>query len=361
LKSIGIIVLNWQGWRDTLVCLDSLRSLVQKVPISLIVCDNGSSDDSFAQILNWAQQYYTSSEMAVFDLGKEGVRGKEQEGVRSKEQGVRSLGGLGKTGNHSKFQEKWPSINNINNINTNHPLPFVLIQTGANLGFAGGNNVAIRYALTTQQYEYLWLLNNDTVVDANALSALYEYAALHPQIALLGSTVVDYYQRDRVQCAGGCRYWPLLTIFKPVFGGQPVSWVMQYNVPIRLDYVFGAAMFLRVAAAQKVGLLNEEYFLYYEELDYSQRLKPQGYQIGWCQKSLVYHKGSASIGSVRENKQLANYYENLSTLKYTANFYPRWLPLVMLSRFVGKSFALISRRDFYLFAPLFRAYRDFMA
>lgn len=373
MKSIGIIVLNWQGWRDTLVCLDSLRSLVQKVPISLIVCDNGSSDDSFAQILNWAQQYYMSSQMAIFDLEKEarseglGVRGKDIEGVRSKEQGVMSLGGLGKTGNHSKFQEKWPSINSINNINTNHPLPFVLIQTGANLGFAGGNNVAIRYALSTQQYEYLWLLNNDTVVDANALSALYEYAALHPQFALLGSTVIDYYQRDRVQCAGGCRYWPLLTIFKPVFGGQPLSWVMQYNVlvPIRLDYVFGAAMFLRVASVQKVGLLNEEYFLFYEELDYSQRLKQQGYQIGWCQKSLVYHKGSASIGTVRENHQeklqLANYYENLSTLKYTVNFYPRWLPLVMFSRFVGKSLALISRRDFYLFTPLFRAYRDFIA
>ena len=74
----------------------------------------------------------------------------------------------------------------------------------------------------------------------------------------------------------------------------------------------------------------------------------------------MYHKGSASIGSQRENKQLANYYENLSTLKYTVNFYRRWLPLVMISRFVGKSLVLINRRDFYLFAPLFRAYRDFI-
>jgi GT2 family glycosyltransferase len=167
-----------------------------------------------------------------------------------------------------------------------------------------------------------------------------------------------------VQCAGGCHYSPLLTIFQPVFGGEPLNKVIECNDTITFDYIFGAAMFLPIAAVQKVGLLNEEYFLFYEELDYTQRLKRQGYDIGWCKNSLVYHKGSASVGSVdegdRDKRRLANYYENLSTLKYTANFYPYSLPLVMVLRFLGKSFALLSRRDFYLFAPLFKAYRDFM-
>ncbi len=167
-----------------------------------------------------------------------------------------------------------------------------------------------------------------------------------------------------MQCAGGCRYLPWLTVFKPVLGGQLLSKVMQHDESIALDYVYGAAMFLKVAAVQEVGLLNEDYFLFYEELDYSQRLKQQGYQIGWCKNSWVYHKGSASVGSVRDGNRdklrRANYYENLSTLKYTANFYPRLLPLVMVSRFVGKSAALIRRGEFYLFAPLFRAYWDFI-
>ncbi len=343
MKNIGIIILNWQGWEDTLACLASLQQLIHTQPISIIVCDNGSDNDSFVQILNWAQQHYAPSSMNVI-MGKE-----------PNEQG----------------------IENDKSLTMLQFFPFVLIQTGENLGFAGGNNVGIRYALVSQQYEYLWLLNNDTVVDVHALSALYEYAIAHPEIALLGSTVIDYKpaasgMRDdlnpikdyTVQCAGGCRYTPWLTIFKPVLGGQPLSIVMQHDASVVLDYVYGAAMFLKVAAVQQVGLLNEAYFLFYEELDYSQRLKRLGYKMGWCQQSWVFHKGSASVGSVHEGNQdklrRANYYENLSTLKYTAHFYPYLLPLVMVSRFVGKSLALINRRDFYLFAPLLRAYWDFL-
>jgi hypothetical protein len=325
MKNIGIIILNWQGWRDTLACLDSLKNLNYKEPISIIVCDNGSTNDSFEQILKWARQHYSPSEMGIF----------------SQENG-------------KQFKGKIKS----------HLLPFVLIQTGANLGFSGGNNVGIRYAVATQKYEYLWLLNNDTVLDADALSALYEYAIAHPNLALIGSTIIDYEQRQTVQCAGGCHYSPLLTIFQPVFGGEPLNKVIECNETITFDYIFGAAMFLPIAAIQKVGLLNEEYFLFYEELDYTQRLKRQGYDIGWCKNCYVYHKGSASVGSVhegdRDKRRIANYYENLSTLKYTANFYPYSLPLVMVLRFLGKSLALLSRRDFYLFAPLFKAYRDFM-
>jgi len=326
LKNIGIIVLNWQGWQDTLVCLESLKALIYPGNISIIVCDNASSDDSYPQILNWARQHY--SEIALFYQEKEKC-------LYAKEPGGNELA----------------------------PFPFILIQTDSNLGFAGGNNVGIRYALTTQKYEYLWLLNNDTIVDAYALSILYEYAITHPGLALIGSTIIDYDQRDTIQCAGGCHYSPLLTIFKPVLAGKKLNKITQYENQT-IDYVFGAAMFLPIAAIQKVGLLNEEYFLFYEELDYTQRLKRQGYDIGWCKNSFVYHKGSASVGNVQEgdrNKlRRANYYENLSTLKYTANFYPYLLPLVMVLRFVGKSLALIKRRDFYLFAPLFKAYWDFI-
>ncbi len=322
---ISIILLNWQGWRDTLACLDSLQKLTYSGEFSIIVCDNGSKDDSFTQILNWAKQHYELSAIEVI------------------------------------YAQKGQSHNSQFTI---HNSQFTIIQTGDNLGFAGGNNVGIRYALTNQQCEYLWLLNNDTVVDTYALSTLIEYATVHPQIALLGSTIIDYYQRDTVQCAGGCYYSPLLTIFKPVHAGQTLNKVMQCNENISFDYVYGAAMFLKVVAMQKVGLLNEEYFLFYEELDYTQRLKRQGYEIGWCKNSLVYHKGSASVGSVHtgnhDKLRQANYYENLSTLKYTANFYRHLLPIVMMTRFIGKSLALIWRKDFYLFAPLIKAYRDFI-
>ncbi|MDM8569758.1 glycosyltransferase family 2 protein [Thiotrichales bacterium HSG1] len=283
-----------------------------------MVWDDGSEDDSFAQIINWAQQHYFPSNIGIFS---------------------RPLF----TNHRTKYS-------------------FVLIQTGANLGFAGGNNVGVRYALLTRRYKYLWLLNNDIAVDSKALTNLYKYAINHPNMALLGSTVIDYYQRDTIQCAGGCRYFPIFTVFKPMLAGQSVDKIEQYQ--IKFDYVYGAAMFFQVNAMRKVGLLNEEYFLFYEELDYCKRLKKQGYTIGWCRDSLVYHKGSATIGNVSKDDvdklSQANYYENLSTLKYTANFHRYLLPLVLISRFLGKSLVLIKRRDFYLFKPLFMAYRDFI-
>ncbi len=316
MNKIAIIILNWQGWQNTIACLDSLQQL-SYIP-TIIVCDNASEDDSFERILTWAQQHYSPSKIGIFSQPRF-------------------------TPNESNYS-------------------FVLIQTGANLGFAGGNNIGIRYALITRCYKYLWLLNNDTVVNSKSLTKLYDYSLANPKIALLGSTVIDYYQRDTIQCAGGCRYFPLFTIFKLMLAGQLVKKVQQHS--IKIDYVYGAAMFFQVEAIRKVGLLNEEYFLFYEELDYCQRLFQHNYEIGWCRDSLVYHKGSASIGNVTEGNldklQQANYYENLSTLKYTANFHRYLLPLVLITRFVGKSIMLIKRKDFYLFKPLFKAYRDFI-
>jgi GT2 family glycosyltransferase len=324
LHKIGIIVLNWQGWRDTLACLESLRQLIYEGPITLIVCDNASTDDSWAQIFAWAQQHYTLTEIGIFSHGL------------------------------TKLATPFPDY------------PLVLIQTGANLGFAGGNNVGIRYALQQENpCEYLWLLNNDTTVAAMALAALYQHAQLYPQQALIGCTLLDFYQRNIVQCAGGCHYFPQLTIFRHVHGGELLSAVMQYDeTTVKLDYVCGAALFLRSSVVQQIGLLNEDYFLFYEELDYTQRLKRHCYNIGWCKHSIVYHKGSASVGTTSQGDRTklsrAHYYENLSTFKYTARFYPHWLPWVMLVRLVGKLFILIKRGDFYLFLSLFQAYRDFI-
>jgi len=319
LKKVAIIVLNWQGWQDTLTCLDSLILLDFQENLAIIVCDNASTNESVRRIADWACQHYLPHEINLLP--------------------------------HSF------------SVTSTDFYPFTLLQTATNLGFAGGNNVAIRYALSSQLYEYLWLLNNDTLVATDTLQTLCHHAQAHPQLALIGSTIIDYYQRDKVQCAGGCRYFPLITLFKNVLGGQPVNVVLQYSKTIQLDYIYGASLFFRVTAIEQVGLLNEEYFLFYEELDYCQRLKQQGYDFGWCPTSRVYHKGSASVGSVREgNKtklQRANYYENLSTLKYSANFHRRWLLVIMIVRFTLKSLALIWRRQFFLFPPLIKAYWDF--
>ncbi|MCK5719450.1 MAG: glycosyltransferase family 2 protein [Thiomargarita sp.] len=330
-NKIAIIILNWKGWHDTIACLDSLKQLVCPKPVSIIVCDNNSQDNSYHSILNWAAKNYTPSAIGLFFYNEQFLyQNNQQKTVLTQ---------------FSFF-------------------PFIFIQIERNLGFAGGNNVGIQYILNTQQYQYIWVLNNDTVVDSYALIHLYQSAFQHPQAAIIGSTIIDFQNPDRIQCAGGCQYSPLFSTFNYVLAGKSLNSVMQYNKQINLDYIYGASMFLRIDVIKKVGLLNEEYFLFYEELDYAQRVKQHGYKIAWCKNSLVYHQGSASIGNVqtasREQLARANYYETLSTLKYTANFYPYLLAFVMIFRFLGKSFFLLLRREFYLFIPLCKAYQDFI-
>lgn len=313
-----IIVLNWNGAAETLACLNSLYALHERERSAIIVCDNASSDDSWEQILNWARERWPPSELGLFPE------------------------------------------------NAPHPLrtySFSLLQTGANLGFAGGMNAGLCHARAMATYRYAWLLNNDIVVTPDALNSLYECAERQPQVGLFGSTVADARRPDRVQCAGGCRYFPLLTLFRNVLAGQAVSDVMQHDGQVRLDYVYGAAMFLRMEAVDAVGFLNEEYFLFYEELDYTQRLRRAGYELAWCPFSLVYHLGSASIQRLdteqRRRSSVANYYENLSTLKYSKNFHREHLAIIMLLRFLFKVLAVSSRGEFYLLRPLLEAYRDF--
>ncbi len=317
MNRVAIVVLNWQTWQVTLNCLNSLRQLKKNHVITLIICDNFSENQSFIEISNWIKQHYSDKQYKIY---------------------LKPI-----------FSQATQ-------------LDCILIQTGENLGFAGGMNIGIRYALMQQYFNYIWLLNNDTQVETDALDKLVQ-CAQQEKIGLIGSTILEIEQANVIQCAGGCRYYPWITVFKNVYAGQSRQHIHTLPTP-KLDYIYGAALFLPISVVEQVGLLNEEYFLFYEELDYCQRLKRAGYQIAWCRESFIYHQGSASIGHVKQNirikLQRANYYENLSTLKYTARFYPLRLPIVMLLRFALKTLILLLRRDFDLLLPLFKAYLDFI-
>ncbi len=314
--NICIIVLNWNGWRHTLSCLDSLHTLLNTPSIRLIVCDNGSDDDSWRHLSVWLEQHLDAEQYAIYA--------------------------------HSPPE-------------TLIPTTVTLLQTGKNLGFAGGMNVGLRHALGYFDCDYVWLLNNDLEVDAQALLALQACSQAQPQWGMIGSTIMETDNRQTVQCAGGCRYYPWLTVFRN--RGQGLTLPQALALPeCRLDYAQGAALWLKVEAIKNVGVLNEEYFLFYEELDYAQRLRRAGYEIGWCRHSRVYHQGSATIGAHSQDRprlQQAHYYENLSTLKYSRNYYPYRLWLILPLRLGLKMLALLLRRQFFLLPLLFKAYKDF--
>ena len=211
--------------------------------------------------------------------------------------------------------------------------------------------------------ELIWVLNNDTVVDEHALSALLECAGRYPEVGIFGSTLVDYYRPNTVQLAGGCRYHPATTIMSNIWGGRSLNDVLrEHGGDIHLDYVSGASMFCRAELFRQVGLLDERFFLYYEEVDLARRARAMGYSLGWCKDAVVYHKGAVSSGgrspaNAKESWR-SNYHENLSTLLYTMKHHPRIVPLAASLRFLGKSLVYLMHGRWQLFSALVSAYRD---
>ncbi|MEM7016265.1 MAG: glycosyltransferase family 2 protein, partial [Pseudomonadota bacterium] len=232
-----------------------------------------------------------------------------------------------------------------------------------NLGFAGGINAGIRYAMQWRP-DYLWILNNDTRVKSDSLQRLLTSAQIQPEIAMFGVTVLENDDAELIQCAGGCFYSPMFTTVKNALKGVPVKQIHHSPPAIKPDYIFGAAMFCKAQIFEEVGLFREDYFLFYEELDFTQRLKKAGHDIAWCPEAHIYHQGSASVGSRvegdHEKLKRAAYYENLNTLKYTSRFHYPLLVWVMIFRFSAKFAIYLLRRDFYLIPTLVKAYRDFL-
>lgn len=306
LARVYVIVLNWNGWRDTIECLESVLHL-DYPDYKVIVCDNASSDGSMEHIRSWARG----------DLAAE---------------------------------PKNPALASLVTPPVPKPVPFVelspdhaakiadvrdarlvLIQTGANLAFAGGNNVGLRYALQQGDCDFVWILNNDTVVQPGALSALVKHMRHNPEAGISGSKIFYYYQHESVQAFGGYTYDPWTARGRPVSERAALREQSTLkSVKGELSYVVGAAMLVSRTFLEKVGLMQEDYFLYFEELDWAIRAKGQ-FGLTYCPDSIVYHKEGGSLGSsstARNRSSIAEYYWTRNRIRFTRRFYPYALPLV---------------------------------
>jgi hypothetical protein len=209
-----------------------------------------------------------------------------------------------------------------------HEVKLTLIQNGANLGFAGGNNVGLRYALGDPNCQFFWLLNNDTVVEPDALSSLVNLMRQRNEVGLCGSLNLSYYNPKEVQSQGGKTYrrWTARVHTPPP---QTVDQVDSHPMP--MDYVNGASMLASRGFLETVGLMEESYFLYYEELDWAMRAKGK-FDLGYARKSVIYHKEGAAIGSNPDRMKrslVSDKYLSRSRVLFTKRFFPWALPSVL--------------------------------
>ena len=183
-------------------------------------------------------------------------------------------------------------------IQQRHPQAIVL-RSEKNLGFAGGNNLGIKAA----KGKYLFLVNNDTTFkdfNANVLIARLDSS---PQIGMVCPKIRFAWGNNPIQFAGYTPLSPITIRNQSIgFGEEDKG---QYDTPHPTPYAHGAAMMLKREVVDKVGLMPEDYFLYYEELDWSMMITRTGYEIWYEPACTIYHKESQSTG---QNSPLRTYY-----------------------------------------------------
>ncbi len=207
-----------------------------------------------------------------------------------------------------------------------------MIQTGANLGYAGGNNVGIRHALADKTTDAVWILNNDIVVEPTSLSAAWRRLDDSPDVGLVGSTICYEGQRDIVQSLGGGGFSRLKGSAHTIGMGQPRSQHVDAKaIEAELAFVHGAATLASRAYIEEVGLMTEDYFLYWEELDWAMRGRDR-FSLGYAPNSIVYHRVGSSIGTSDDGfgSPLSQYYLTRNRVKFCCRHSKISLPFVAL-------------------------------
>jgi GT2 family glycosyltransferase len=309
MPKVYIIVLNWNGWRDTIECLESVFRLDYE-NFRVIVCDNASEDNSLDRIADWA--------------------------------GGSLAAGCSNPALHELIFPPYPKPVSYLRIGQRDRVSLesrsetlFLLQTGANLGFAGGNNVGLRLALGAGDLDYAWLLNNDTVVEPGALSSLVAAMQTRPDVGLCGSTLLYYHSPRTVQALGGSIYNRWTARGGHIGLGLDVDDIPPHRaVEFRMKYVVGASMFVRNSFLEQIGLLDERYFLYFEEIDWAKRAKGL-FGLAYCPGSIVYHKEGASIGTSdvkgKRRSELSDRFASRNRVLFTRIHHPAALATVIFA------------------------------
>jgi GT2 family glycosyltransferase len=192
-----------------------------------------------------------------------------------------------------------------------------LIRNDVNFGFAGGNNVGISHALT-QGADYVWLLNNDTVVAPDALSALVHVAEGDDRVGMVGSKIV-YDDNPKLIWYAGAMLNPVCP-YRPAHRGLREQDLGQYDVSEETGYVTGCSLLARCEMIGNIGLLDDRLFLYFEDVDWNVRACHAGWRLVYAPASFVRHKESISSGGAASPTVL--YYMARNRLYFVQKNYP---------------------------------------
>ena len=302
---VAIVLVNWNGWRDSVECLSSLFASDAMRIADIWLVDNESGDGSVEHISAWCDSPTTDTAYARF----EGVRHVGQAAIP-----------------YRIWQANGQPAPLRDGVQLN------IVRSGANLGFAGGNNAGI-VAAGVDRYSHFWLLNTDTVICHDALDHLIARARADARIGMVGSTLLHYGEPQRVQALGGGKLDRQSLRVSHIGDSTAAA-----DVPLRPDairtiesnmaYVVGASMFVTAEFVRSVGLMCDDYFLYFEEIDWAMRGAGR-YTFGYAPLSKVLHKVGGSSSKKQGEFSLNLLYRN--RIRFANRFLPHRLLAVKMS------------------------------
>lgn len=273
-KRVSIIILNWNGWEDTIECLESLYQ--NRYPnYDVIIVDNNSTDNSLDKLkeyckglikpVSWSFNYQSINKpISIFEYSKGELKNIED-------------------------------LKDFNKINYQRKL--IILKNDRNYGFTEGNNIGIRFSLKTMNPDYILLLNNDTIVDKNFITEMINVVNNYPSTGFISPKIYFYEwkgKRNIIQYAGAKQN---LWIFNPKHIGIFEEDHGQYDEIKETDYAHGSCMLINADMIQEVGMFDKDFFSYREENDWCMRGYKKGWKSIYVPQSKVWHKGGKSTGS----------------------------------------------------------------
>lgn len=307
---LGVVLVCYNGWADTVECLESL--LRSDLPIRVAVVDNGSTDGSAEHIRAWAEgrAAFVPPETRLGYLSSPPLQKPLAMDVLDGEQALHGDPGKSR---------------------------LVLIESAANLGFAGGNNLGMRHLFRDPNISHVWLLNNDTVVEPTAARAVLGTLKTDPWHGMVGTVIRYYHSPETLQALNGMDFNIFTGNSKGIHGGRPAAQPFDpRSVARQSEFVLGASLAVSRRFVETVGLMSEAYFLYFEEIDWARRNGGR-FAIGFARGATVYHKHGGSIGSsakVGGRSPASEYWLLRAKLLFYRRYHPVLLPVIWLQGWV---------------------------
>lgn len=252
---VAIIVLNWNNPTDTIACLESIEKQ-SYTDYTVFLIDNGSTDKS-SEIL----------QIRIKDIFKQGD--------------------ISILNYHLNYEEEIAITDDVKNL---HRKKIVFLLNRENMGFAKGNNLGIKYVLHNGHFDYLFLLNNDTVLEKNCIEELLNEVGCQSEIMKIAVPQIRFFNEpDTIWNCGGKLYYHL-GIRKYFFAKKNKSLCPKKN--FQVSFVTGCALLIHAEIFKRVGLLTEKFFFGEEDWDFSLRMKENKIKMYCIPNAVLFHKVS---------------------------------------------------------------------